>query len=50
MHPSRTLAVLERKEQESGARWYNPPVNKSESRDQRKIVRSRTTGRVRVRT
>jgi DNA-binding MurR/RpiR family transcriptional regulator len=50
IHPRRTLAVLERKEKESGLRWYTPPVNKSEGRGQRNIDRPLRTGRLRVRT
>ena len=50
IHPRRTLAVLARKERESGSRWYTPPVGKSENRDQRKIDRSPRTDRLRMRT
>ena len=40
IHPRRTLAVLQRKEVESRSRWYNPTVNKSANRDQRKTKKS----------
>lgn len=40
IHPRRTLAVLQRKEEESRSRWYTPAVNKSANRDQRKGKRS----------
>lgn len=40
IHPRRTLAALQRKEEESRSRWYTPTVNKSAKRDQRKTKRS----------